>query len=108
MSAVKKRGRGRPQVHSETKLMQFRVPIEVETLINTVISSIKVLDQDAYKPAPMVLIEALQARLKQLGNRNPTRVAIDLKKLDKALTHYEYVERLDKQRKAKRAGLTPL
>ena len=50
-------------------------------------------------PAPMVLIESLRARLKQLGNQNPLQVDRAMKKLDGALTFYGYVERLDKQRK---------
>jgi hypothetical protein len=104
MSGPKRRGPGRPQLHAETKLMAFRVPAEVGEIIGAVISSIKLMEQDAYMPAPMVLIEALRARLKQLGNRNPARVAIDLRKLDRAMRSYEHVEVLDRQRKAKRGA----
>jgi hypothetical protein len=100
--AEKKRARGRPQVHGETKLMQFRVPLEVATIIQSVINTIKTLDQDSYMPAPVVLISALRARVKQLGNRNPVMVEKAVRALDRASRHYEYVEVLDKQRKAKR------
>jgi hypothetical protein len=104
MTAPKKRARGRPQVHGETKLMQFRVPLEVATILQSVISTIRTLEQDSYMPAPVVLIAALRARVKQLVNRNPAQVEKALKGLDRAMLNYEYVERLDKQRKAKRAG----
>src|SRR5258707_1176713 len=41
MSAAKKRGPGRPQLHSETKLMAFRVPVKVADYITSVIATIK-------------------------------------------------------------------
>ena len=41
----KKRGPGRPRLYAETKLMQFRVPVEVATLIESAISTIKGLEQ---------------------------------------------------------------
>ena len=39
MSAPKKRGPGRPQLHAETKLIVIRVPVRVFDMLNGVIST---------------------------------------------------------------------
>jgi hypothetical protein len=102
MSAPKKRGPGRPQLHKKgTRLMVIRVPEEVGTVIEGVIGRIKVLEGDVRIPTPYVLIEALRARLKQLANRNPEQVDAALKALDRASLSYEHVEPLTKLRQAR-------
>ena len=55
-------------------------------------------------PIPLVLIEALRARLKQLSNRDPLAVECYLKSLDRALLSYEHVEPLALARKKKLRG----
>jgi hypothetical protein len=98
----KKRGPGRPQLHKKgTRLMVIRVPEEVGTVIEGVISRVKVLEGDVRIPTPYVLIEALRARLKQLANRDPQRVESALKALDRASLSYEHVEPLTKVRQAR-------
>jgi hypothetical protein len=43
------------------------------------------VEQDVRMPTPMVLIEALKARFKQLSNRDPALVEKALRGLDRAL-----------------------
>jgi hypothetical protein len=93
MSAPKKRGPGRPRLHKETTLVTFRAPVQVATIIKGIIEGIKLIDQGRDTPAPVILIDALRARLKQVGNRNPKLVESMTKSLDRAMTHYEHVER---------------
>jgi hypothetical protein len=103
MSEKKKHdGPGRPRLHADTKLMVIRVPVRVHDILVGAIVEVKMLEQDVRMPTPMVLIEALKARLKQLSNREPARVEKALRGLDRALESYEHVEPLAKKNTAKR------
>jgi hypothetical protein len=93
MSAVMKRGVGRPRLHKETTLLTFRVPVEVAVSLKSVLSAIRLVTQERDTPAPVFLIDALRARLKQLGNRQPETIAKANRSLDRAMTHYDHVER---------------
>ena len=62
------------------------------------------LEQDVRMPIPLVLIEVLRARLKQLSNRDSLAVERCLKSLDRALLSYEHVESLALARKKKLQG----
>jgi len=69
--AVKKRGPGRPQLHKKgTRLMVIRVPEEVGTVIEGVISRVKVLEGDVRIPTPYVLIEARSNAFSALSTCN--------------------------------------
>jgi hypothetical protein len=46
-----------------------------------------------HTPAPLILIDAFRARLKQLGNRPSETVAKAERALDRAMSHYEHVKR---------------
>jgi hypothetical protein len=89
----KKRGRGRPRLHKDTKVVSFRVPLEVADIIEGVLARIKLLSQEPHVPAPVVLIDALRARLKMLHNQSPAQVARSLNALDRAMKSYEHVQR---------------
>jgi hypothetical protein len=103
MSEKKKHnGPGRPRLHADTRLMVIRVPIRVHDILVAAIVTIKMVEQDVRMPTPMVLIEALKARLRQLENRRPRDVERALKNLDRALESYEHVEPLAKRHKAAR------
>jgi hypothetical protein len=93
MTEKKKRGPGRPRLHKETTLVTFRAPVQVAVIIKGIIEGIKVIDQSIDAPNPVILIECLRARLKQLGNRNPKLVESMTRGLDRAMKHYEHVER---------------
>jgi hypothetical protein len=98
----KHEGPGRPRLHADTKLLVVRVPVRVHDILVAAIVTIKMMEQDVRMPTPMVLVEALKARLKQLSNRNPERVERMLRGLDRALESYEHVEPLAKRNAAKR------
>jgi hypothetical protein len=93
MSTVKKRGPGRPRLHKETTLLTFRVPVEVATLLKGAISTILLASQEPHTPFPVVLIDAFRGRLKQLYNMRPDEVDKALRRLDRAMSHYEHIKR---------------
>jgi hypothetical protein len=93
MTAPKKRAVGRPRLHKETTLLTFRVPVEVATQLKSVISGIRLASAEVDTPAPLILIDAFRARLKQLGNRPSETVAKAERALDRAMSHYEHVKR---------------
>jgi hypothetical protein len=95
-------GPGRPRLHADTKLMVIRVPVRVHDILVGAIATIKMVERDVRMPTPMVLIEALKARFKQLSNRDPALVEKALRGLDRALESYEHVEPLAKRHKAAR------
>jgi len=94
MAEKPKRGRGRPRVHKEdsTKIVSFRVPLEVAAVIGNAIATIKVAGQQTHSPSPVIILDALKARLKQLNNRLPDQASRAVARIDKAMQHYEYLE----------------
>ena len=89
-----KRKVGRPRLHAETKLVQFRVPVEVANTIEGVVATLKLVNQDVHTPSPVLLMEALRMRLNQLQNRNPKLVEKAVRSIDRALdAHYSHVKR---------------
>jgi len=94
MAEKQKRGRGRPRVHKEdsTKIVSFRVPLEVAAVIENAIATIKLAGQQTNSPSPVILLDALKARLKQLSNRMPDQTNRAVARIDKVMNHYEYLE----------------
>ena len=85
---------GRPRLHAETKLVQFRVPVEVAITIEGAVAVLKLVNQDVHTPSPVLLMEALRVRLNQLQNRNPKLVERTVRSIDRALdAHYSHVKR---------------
>jgi hypothetical protein len=93
MTEKKKRAVGRPRLHKETTLLTFRVPVEVATSLQSVLSAIKLVRGERDTPYSLVLIDAFRARLKQLGNQLPEVVAKANRSLDKAENHYKHIKR---------------
>jgi hypothetical protein len=91
--AAPKRGVGRPRLHQETTLLTFRVPVQVATDVKAVISAIMLASQEPHTPYPVVLIDSFRARLKQLHNMRPNEVDKAMKRLDRAMNHYQHVRR---------------
>ena len=90
-----KRGRGRPKLkgREDTKLIQFRVPVEVAVKIEGAMAALKLLNQDVHTPVAVLWMECLRARLNQLQNRNSSHVERAIRALDKALEFYGHLER---------------
>jgi hypothetical protein len=93
MTAPKKRGRGRPKLHKDTRMVAFRASMKAGDTILGIISFIRTLTQEVDVPAPLIVLDALKARLKQLHNRNPAQVERKLKLIDEAIDSYEHVKR---------------
>jgi hypothetical protein len=96
---------GRPRVHKEdsTKVVSFRVPEDVAGVIEHAIAVIKLAGQQSHDPNPVIVLDALKARLKILSNRLPQKVNQAIKLIDeKAMPHYEYLE---EQREARKQRL---
>ncbi len=70
-----KRGRGRPRIHpSGMTTISIRVPVEDAARVNRLLATIKLIEQRTHDRDSLVLIEALEQRVTNLGNRNPELV----------------------------------
>lgn len=100
---AKPRRPGRPRVHKEdsTKIVSFRVPVEVADAITHAVATIKLAGQQAHDPSPVVILDALKARLKQLSNTLPGKVNYAIKVIDESMSHYAYLEEQRAVRKAR-------
>ena len=67
-----KRGRGRPKLHPNgMTTVSIRVPAEQAARVHGLIATIKLIEQRPHDRNGLILIEALEQRVANLGNRNP-------------------------------------
>ena len=68
-----KRGRGRPRIHPNgMTTVSIRVPIEDASRVHALLATIKLVEQRPHDRDSLFLIKALEQRVMNLGNRNPT------------------------------------